>query len=76
MDATRIRHWEEVRILIHESYRLIAPKKSLAKLEEVAALPPAKAKAKASGPKRSAARIVSVKRLSPDKRRKTRAATK
>lgn len=32
MDATQVPHWEEVRILIHESYRLIAPKKSLAKL--------------------------------------------
>jgi predicted DNA-binding protein (MmcQ/YjbR family) len=37
MDATQVRHWEEVRILIHESYRLIAPKKSLTKLEESAA---------------------------------------
>jgi len=32
MDATQVRHWEEVKLLIHESYRLIAPKKSLAKL--------------------------------------------
>lgn len=32
MDANQVRDWEEVRILVHESYRLIAPKKSLAKV--------------------------------------------
>jgi predicted DNA-binding protein (MmcQ/YjbR family) len=32
MDASRVTDWEEVRSLIHESYRLIAPKRSLAKL--------------------------------------------
>ncbi|AKT43845.1 MmcQ/YjbR family DNA-binding protein [Chondromyces crocatus] len=32
MDAAGITSWDEVRELIHESYRLIAPKKSLAKL--------------------------------------------
>jgi predicted DNA-binding protein (MmcQ/YjbR family) len=31
--ATRIDDWEEVRALIHESYRLIAPKASRAKLD-------------------------------------------
>jgi predicted DNA-binding protein (MmcQ/YjbR family) len=36
MDATQVRHWEEVRLLIHESYRLIAPKKSLVKLADKA----------------------------------------
>lgn len=30
MDAEAISDWEEVRFLIHESYRLIAPKKTLA----------------------------------------------
>ena len=34
MDATQVRHWDEVKVLIHESYRLIAPKKSLAKLAD------------------------------------------
>ncbi len=33
MDVTSIDDWEDVRALILESYRLIAPKKSLAKLE-------------------------------------------
>jgi len=32
MDATRILDWRELASLIHESYRLIAPKRSLAKL--------------------------------------------
>jgi len=32
MDVTSVRDWEEVRALVTESYRLIAPKKSLAKL--------------------------------------------
>jgi len=34
MDATRIEDWRELRSLIHESYRLIAPKRSLAKLTQ------------------------------------------
>ena len=33
MDVRRIDDWNEVRALVGESYRLIAPKKSLAKLE-------------------------------------------
>ena len=33
MDAKKIKDWDEVRTLVLESYRLIAPKKSLAKLE-------------------------------------------
>jgi predicted DNA-binding protein (MmcQ/YjbR family) len=32
MDASRITDWDEVRSLIHESYRLIAPKRSVVKL--------------------------------------------
>jgi len=32
MDATRIEDWRELRSLIHESYGLIAPKRSLAQL--------------------------------------------
>jgi predicted DNA-binding protein (MmcQ/YjbR family) len=34
MDATGIKDWEEVRRLVLESYRLIAPKRSFAKLEQ------------------------------------------
>jgi predicted DNA-binding protein (MmcQ/YjbR family) len=33
MDATQVRDWEEVRPLVLESYRLIAPKRTLARLE-------------------------------------------
>ena len=33
MDASKVKDWEEVRRMILESYRLIAPKKSLAKLQ-------------------------------------------
>ncbi len=33
MDSKAIRNWDEVRTLILESYRLIAPKKTLAKLD-------------------------------------------
>jgi predicted DNA-binding protein (MmcQ/YjbR family) len=32
MDATRIEDWRELKSLLHESYRLIAPKRSLAQL--------------------------------------------
>ena len=33
MDAVAIRSWKEVKLLVLESYRLIAPRKSFAKLE-------------------------------------------
>jgi predicted DNA-binding protein (MmcQ/YjbR family) len=33
MDAKAIKDWDEVRALVLESYRLIAPKKTLAKLD-------------------------------------------
>jgi hypothetical protein len=39
MDATGIKDWEEVRKLVLESYRLIAPKKTLARLEATAPAP-------------------------------------
>jgi predicted DNA-binding protein (MmcQ/YjbR family) len=57
MDATLVRHWEEVKLLIHESYRLIAPKKSLAKLADNAG-----AKAAPAAPR---PREGSVKGLAP-----------
>jgi len=64
MDATQVRHWEEVRILIHESYRLIAPKKSLAKIGDGARAP---------APVRPrSARPASVKALSPKRRTSVR----
>lgn len=46
MDLSEVRDWDEVRGLIHESYRLIAPRRSLAKLEGGAAAPRARRKAR------------------------------
>ena len=34
MDASSVKDWDEVRELILESYRLIAPKRSIAKLDD------------------------------------------
>ena len=39
MDATGIEDWDELREFIHESYQLIAPKRSLAKLTGSGATP-------------------------------------
>lgn len=39
LDTDSVRDWDEVRALVHESYRLIAPKKSLAKLSPSAKTP-------------------------------------
>lgn len=64
MDATQVRDWEEVRLLIHESYRLIAPKKSLAKLPD---------NALGSSSLRNPSRAGSVKALSPAGGRKAKA---
>jgi predicted DNA-binding protein (MmcQ/YjbR family) len=64
MDATQVRHWDEVRLLIHESYRLIAPKKSVAKL---AGRPPVPRAAQADATAKK-----SVKTLSSKRRTKTR----
>jgi predicted DNA-binding protein (MmcQ/YjbR family) len=44
MDASRVRDWKLVRAYLEESYRLIAPKKSLAKLKAPPLKPPIKAK--------------------------------
>ena len=46
MDASGIRDWDEVRALVHESYRLIAPKRCIARM----------AAAKAATPERAAPR--------------------
>ena len=51
MDASRISDWGEVRELILESYRLIAPKRSLAKLAEASGESPNEARAPRRGPK-------------------------
>jgi predicted DNA-binding protein (MmcQ/YjbR family) len=48
MDAGAVRDWEEVRPLVLESYRLIAPKKTLARL--AGAPPPSKAKPRTKRP--------------------------
>ena len=34
MDASKMTDWDDVRDLIHESYRLIAPKRAIKKMEE------------------------------------------
>ena len=39
MDAAGVKDWEEVRQLVLESYRLIAPKKTVAKLDAPPAVP-------------------------------------
>jgi predicted DNA-binding protein (MmcQ/YjbR family) len=54
MDVSDVEDWGEVRALIEESYRLIAPKKSLAKLGG-AAPPPAKKTAARKAPAKKAA---------------------
>jgi hypothetical protein len=42
MDAPRIRDWDEVRALVLESYGLIAPKRTVAKMEAAKAGPAGK----------------------------------
>lgn len=44
MDGSRVKDWNEVRALILESYRLIAPKKTLAKLSGGTGAAPPRAK--------------------------------
>jgi predicted DNA-binding protein (MmcQ/YjbR family) len=56
MDVSQVRDWDEVAALLFESYRLIAPKRSLAKLEQVPARPgrrPRAAAPAASRPRRA-----------------------
>jgi predicted DNA-binding protein (MmcQ/YjbR family) len=54
LDGARVTDWDELRELILESYELIAPKKSLAKLAgESAELAPAKRPNKALGSKKT-----------------------
>jgi len=56
MDATQVKDWDEVRELILESYRLIAPKKTLANLEPGKASAPKKKEASRKGAKKPRAR--------------------
>ena len=53
MDATTSDDWEEIRALVLEGYRLVAPKKSLAKMV-VSSSPRAPARSPAPGPRRRA----------------------
>jgi predicted DNA-binding protein (MmcQ/YjbR family) len=57
MDASGVRDWEEVRAFVLESYRLIAPKRSLAKL---------------ATPTRSCSEASSTRRRRPGSRRAPR----
>ena len=59
MDAEAVKNWEEVRFLIHESYRLIAPKKTLALWKGDGKAAPASAKPK---PARRRAKAVPSKK--------------
>jgi predicted DNA-binding protein (MmcQ/YjbR family) len=58
MDVLRVTDWDELRGLILESYRLIAPKRSLAKLEEGAPArkTPRKTAARRSAPRKNVKR--------------------
>jgi predicted DNA-binding protein (MmcQ/YjbR family) len=68
MDVTDVRDWNEVRPLLLESYRLIAPKRSLAKLGE--ARPLAKAPARRV-PKTATPRAAKPRRPAASKRPST-----
>ena len=46
-------HWDELRALIHESYRLIAPKRTLARWESESAAPASTARQRKSSRRRS-----------------------
>lgn len=66
MDAKNITDWGEVRALVFESYRLIAPKRTLAKLDDSPRPLPAakkkKTKKKKAPPNRTAAKKTKKKR--------------
>jgi len=63
LDVSSVSDWDAVRELVLESYRLIAPKRSLAKLEEPApALPRRAAKAPAADAARKPAKRPARKR--------------
>jgi len=50
MDASGVRDWDEVRPLVLESYRLIAPKRTVAKLDGGATPAPKRARKQARRP--------------------------
>lgn len=67
MDISAVSDWDEVRALVHESYRLIAPKRSYAKLGATKAPTPKAAKkspAKTSVAKKSSAKASPAKKAS------------
>jgi predicted DNA-binding protein (MmcQ/YjbR family) len=61
MDAKHITDWGEVRALVFESYRLIAPKRTLAKLDDAPA-PSRKPSAKKNSKKRASKKTPARKR--------------
>jgi len=60
MDASRVDDWNEVRALIQESYRLIAPKKTVARMDAGEAAAP-RAVRKTAGKKTAARKTTSHK---------------
>lgn len=62
MDAAKVRDWDEVRSMIIESYRLIAPKRLLAKLEPEAPVTPRKSTTGKLNTKKAATRKVARKK--------------
>ena len=67
MDVSDVEDWGEVRALIEESYRLIAPKKSLAKLGGAAPPPVKKTAAKKAPAKKTAAKKAPAKQAAAKK---------
>jgi hypothetical protein len=61
MDATRVGDWDELRRLITESYRLIAPKRPLTKLFGEMTPPKAAARRTAAKPKAAGGRKPAAK---------------
>jgi predicted DNA-binding protein (MmcQ/YjbR family) len=59
MDASTVEDWEEVRPLVLESYRLIAPKRTVARMGADRGSPPSRPKRRASSQRkpRTAARV-------------------
>jgi predicted DNA-binding protein (MmcQ/YjbR family) len=74
MDASRVTDWAEVRSLIHESYRLIAPKRSLAKLDAPEARRPARENPSVRAPGRARAKSTKTSARAKPSARKARAA--
>ena len=63
-DVERVKDWDELGALIHESYRLIAPKKTLAKWQGEAAAKAPAASARKTRERRRAGRAPAKKKRS------------